>query len=339
MPSLTSQSECLAAAIAAMVVDTSRITGFGSDGSKTKTWTCSKGHLLQPCKATPGLCDGCSAKICKGDSVMDCRQCNFYLCEACHPQENKQEDWFWGPLSYFADVAAQEITEIATVMKDIGGEFEEFASDMSPFAACMAPEVDKTGDIEFPSGGDRRDKTAINRERPAQRKECEERAALAFSTSSSGSDCDGNDFSSNAVMLKKGRGVQRDVPPGQHKEHAKQSEPAKRVPQQPGMVEDLMDIGQHDLLDLDVAFIPAATSGIQQPVSSGHRIFVAEPAQFASFDDLFVGADLPAPKADVAHSLDLFLDLGGAQATGTAESKRVLGLAPPPPPATSLLMM
>merc|ERR550514_425677 len=46
---------------------------------------CPEGHSLQPAAAAPGKCDKCERKVHKGEMVMDCRQCNWYLCKACQP--------------------------------------------------------------------------------------------------------------------------------------------------------------------------------------------------------------------------------------------------------------
>merc|ERR1719284_371085 len=45
--------------------------------------TCRKGHVLQTAAAMAGKCDGCDKPVLKGQLVMDCRQCNFYLCKTC----------------------------------------------------------------------------------------------------------------------------------------------------------------------------------------------------------------------------------------------------------------
>jgi hypothetical protein len=45
--------------------------------------TCRKGHALQTAAAMAGSCDGCEKPVLKGELVMDCRQCNFYMCKNC----------------------------------------------------------------------------------------------------------------------------------------------------------------------------------------------------------------------------------------------------------------
>ena len=50
-------------------------------------WSCCpKGHRLVPYTTKgSGSCDGCGARLSKGDQVMDCGRCNWYLCDACLP--------------------------------------------------------------------------------------------------------------------------------------------------------------------------------------------------------------------------------------------------------------
>jgi len=48
---------------------------------------CPEGHMLHPWDAQPGACDGCGRRIFDGETVMDCRCCNWYLCEACHSRD------------------------------------------------------------------------------------------------------------------------------------------------------------------------------------------------------------------------------------------------------------
>lgn len=47
--------------------------------------TCKNGHTLCTAAAMEGNCDGCNKPVRKGQLVMDCRQCNFYLCSECLP--------------------------------------------------------------------------------------------------------------------------------------------------------------------------------------------------------------------------------------------------------------
>jgi hypothetical protein len=44
---------------------------------------CPAGHQMQPWIAKAGTCDGCARKVQNGEQVMDCRQCDWYLCDEC----------------------------------------------------------------------------------------------------------------------------------------------------------------------------------------------------------------------------------------------------------------
>ena len=49
--------------------------------------TCLQGHELRPSWSTfPGTCDGCGVRVRRLASGMDCRSCNWYLCNACCPE-------------------------------------------------------------------------------------------------------------------------------------------------------------------------------------------------------------------------------------------------------------
>merc|ERR1712228_1022838 len=48
---------------------------------------CLEGHVLLPWVARAGHCDGCHKRVQDGEHVMDCRKCNWYLCEACSAQD------------------------------------------------------------------------------------------------------------------------------------------------------------------------------------------------------------------------------------------------------------
>jgi hypothetical protein len=60
--------------------------GGGGGGDGDADATCPDGHPLvlytTPAYGT-GTCDGCDRDIAHGTKVMDCRQCNYYLCNQC----------------------------------------------------------------------------------------------------------------------------------------------------------------------------------------------------------------------------------------------------------------
>mmetsp|Transcript_122679 Transcript_122679/g.354620 ORF Transcript_122679/g.354620 Transcript_122679/m.354620 type:complete len:301 (+) Transcript_122679:56-958(+) len=124
-----------------MSIDKARIQGFGSDGQKDKIWHCPAGHHLQPRKATLGRCDLCKRCVPAGEPVMDCKECNWYLCNECHPQEQEEQDWFWGSLNFLIETAQQEMAEIKEEFKEMAGDVESFVSGMSFSGTCGAPEL------------------------------------------------------------------------------------------------------------------------------------------------------------------------------------------------------
>jgi len=46
---------------------------------------CPGGHSLILRAAGSGRCDGCHKAVAAGEQVMECRQCNWYLCATCRP--------------------------------------------------------------------------------------------------------------------------------------------------------------------------------------------------------------------------------------------------------------
>jgi hypothetical protein len=49
-----------------------------------RTWQCPKGHKLEACPATEGRCDGCQRRVATNQCVLNCKECNWYLCGSCH---------------------------------------------------------------------------------------------------------------------------------------------------------------------------------------------------------------------------------------------------------------
>jgi len=331
-----------------MPIEKSRITGFGSSGGE-KIWHCPEGHLLQPWKATPGICDGCQAKIHKGDCVMDCRECNYYLCEACHPQEKDDGDWLWGSLSYFAEATAQEFTEITTEFTEMAGDLETLVADMSPFAMCAAPQIDKSDtDFSIPNKKGKKPLGAKNRV-------CEEEEAAAERDRDLRDREQINNYST-ADLLKKpvrGKGDDAAAKRGQQAPRAKAQEvepqakkaqeqaveePAPPLPSKP--VEDLMDLGQHDLLDLDFEPAPA----VKAPAVAAPAVHAPAAHSVGALPDLLFDLGdaepaLPVVAKPVAAAFDEFhLDFDTPSAAAGAPTRTTLfSLAPPPAPAASLI--
>lgn len=91
--------------------------------------TCPSGHELHPWAALPGTCDGCGRKVREDEQVMDCRRCNWYLCEACLPRDRARDPSLWGTLSampyYAIDVAAHDLGAIANIVSSSIGARDE----------------------------------------------------------------------------------------------------------------------------------------------------------------------------------------------------------------------
>mmetsp|Transcript_149977 Transcript_149977/g.381231 ORF Transcript_149977/g.381231 Transcript_149977/m.381231 type:complete len:237 (-) Transcript_149977:306-1016(-) len=116
--------------MACIELDKSRIQGFGSDGC------CPESHFLKPTRASSTRCDGCNLRLQQGEVVMACEQCNYFLCQTCHPQQQEKPDWFWGSMSYMIGVACEEVTDAATEFKQVAGNLETFMSKLSLTASC-----------------------------------------------------------------------------------------------------------------------------------------------------------------------------------------------------------
>lgn len=293
--------------------------------------------MLQPWKAVPGICDGCKTKVHKGDCVMDCRTCNWYLCEACHPQEKEQEDWFWGPLSFFAEATAQEFTDIASEIKEMAGEFETFVSDMAPFAECTAPQVDKGSDMEFPPGKPEKKpqekKPGVHREKTRSQGQAPEEEKLA---------------AHREKPLNRGQASEE--------EPAQQEEEVVSKPAAP--MEDLMDLGQPDLLDFDqeLEFVGKVSDPPSAAQSAAPGSGAALDASTAALPDLLLGdfapfaaavpvpAPTPLPTGSAVPPVGFdcqLLDFDAPTASAVSAGKgstSLLSLAPPPPPAVPVLV-
>ena len=63
----------------------------GDSDQEHKPPRCPAGHELQLWAAGVGDCDGCSKRVQTGELVMDCRRCNWYLCNACCSTSEAQE--------------------------------------------------------------------------------------------------------------------------------------------------------------------------------------------------------------------------------------------------------
>ncbi|CAJ1327013.1 unnamed protein product [Effrenium voratum] len=155
-----------------MPLDKSRIQGFGSSNGPAQqesSWfassstaapqapKCPAGHELAPWCAKPGWCDGCGAKIKAGQPVMDCRQCNYYLCRTCAPQAEAEEEApsFWGAVASLTDMGSgpaisSALDNVALSIGDVidaaTQDMSEMASDFKSFVASAVGIEDESGD-------------------------------------------------------------------------------------------------------------------------------------------------------------------------------------------------
>jgi len=112
---------------------------------------CPSSHMLFSALAKRGNCDGCGKMVLRGEYVMNCDECNWYLCDICLPQDRNFSSPLWGALSYVVDSATQEITELAAGIQDL-----------VPGVSCAGPDAGSLQSEEIKVG-----RTPIVREAPA----------------------------------------------------------------------------------------------------------------------------------------------------------------------------
>ena len=63
-------------------------------GKENKPRECPAGHRLKRLNIgyIPGACDGCKTHMKVKEWVMDCCECNYYLCQSCCPQDGRRVD-------------------------------------------------------------------------------------------------------------------------------------------------------------------------------------------------------------------------------------------------------
>jgi len=204
----------------------SRMEGYGSDGSKPKVWHCPAGHSLKPWKATAGSCDGCNRKVAAGEYVMVCRQCNWYLCEQCHPQERQKK----GSLSAMADKLAQEFNDL----KDLADEVETHG----PLAACIA--VDP--------------KHLSSRNQQHGVRETDEEITVVQKSRA------------NRKAMQEDKKEKENKENEESQANIEEAEEAKdKIEEKPkAPLVDLLDIGQNDLLDMDAEPVSRSAPIVQK---------------------------------------------------------------------------
>lgn len=77
-------------------------------GSAASRGECPFGHELQPWTAPAGTCHGCGKQFPDGEQVMDCRRCEWLVCEICCPRSEARSS-LWGALSQWPFYAATKI--------------------------------------------------------------------------------------------------------------------------------------------------------------------------------------------------------------------------------------
>eukprot|EP00429_Kryptoperidinium_foliaceum_P074748 CAMPEP_0176224160 /NCGR_PEP_ID=MMETSP0121_2-20121125/21112_1 /TAXON_ID=160619 /ORGANISM="Kryptoperidinium foliaceum, Strain CCMP 1326" /LENGTH=335 /DNA_ID=CAMNT_0017563407 /DNA_START=58 /DNA_END=1062 /DNA_ORIENTATION=+ len=286
-----------------MPLDKSRIQGFGSDSAKEKVAQCPGGHTLQPWTAQPGTCDGCQQRIHAGDRVMDCRHCNWYLCNNCQPVvEEEEQDWFWGTMNYLVETVSKEVEEIREDFRDAADELGNFVSDFGFNTTCGAPSSAQFKHDEIRIGDDDDDDTtafgdAAKRETATPGDDAKEGEQPAPEKQSDAAAASGSREAAEA---------------GKDDEATPSTVASKPM-------EDLLDIGQDDLLSLE-----------QQPAAQA-----APPAAPAEIDLFGDTVDSPAAAAAVQAApaapaeLDLFGDTVDAPASAAAVQEAPAAQAAP----------
>jgi len=106
---------------------------------------CPAGHELQPWVARSGHCDGCTRQVQRGENVMDCRRCNWYLCRACCPQDTAQSRTLWGQISslpfYAVDAALEDMFGLASTVAQCA-ESKQIPEPEMVFSLCYEDSED-----------------------------------------------------------------------------------------------------------------------------------------------------------------------------------------------------
>jgi len=178
---------------------------------------------------------------------MACGQCNWYLCETCYPQQKEREDWFWGSVSYLVGVVCEEVTDAAAEFKQVGEDLEAYVSRMSLTSACMADVSQLTSEeVDFGPTTVVVEADSIDAEPQVREK---------------GEPC--------MATVRHGLRSKGILAVSEASAKAEATLPSLLAPAAPlpAALEDLVDIGQNDLLDIDIDIEPtaAATGGQRGP--------------------------------------------------------------------------
>merc|ERR1711963_1350202 len=119
------------------------------------------GHFLQPWRSQgAGSCDKCHCEVPDGEWVMDCRQCNWYLCELCHPQERERDRSFWNAIASALDTAAQDVshmrsdlnTEIGAILNMVTCHAPDKNDELLAEIEVIKPKKEKENKNSSPTG-------------------------------------------------------------------------------------------------------------------------------------------------------------------------------------------
>eukprot|EP00929_Paragymnodinium_shiwhaense_P103645 TRINITY_DN67288_c0_g1_i1.p1 TRINITY_DN67288_c0_g1~~TRINITY_DN67288_c0_g1_i1.p1 ORF type:complete len:780 (-),score=217.54 TRINITY_DN67288_c0_g1_i1:63-2402(-) len=125
--------ECSAAAPPAAARGRPRLTWQGDQIvlKAPQAAYCPKGHELRPWAAERGTCDGCSKGVEDDELVMDCRECDYYLCDGCLPQHRP---WRAGPEALLGGASAK--------LSSLGGSSSSVSRPKAQEQAAAAAEQD-----------------------------------------------------------------------------------------------------------------------------------------------------------------------------------------------------
>lgn len=113
-----------------------------STGTRACVTECPEGHALQPWVAPAGTCNGCGKKFPKGEQVMDCRRCDWLLCEMCCPRSSAK--WsIWGSLSQLPFYAAETID---AAFDSVEAAFDSVDAAIDEFTERHAATIDRITD-------------------------------------------------------------------------------------------------------------------------------------------------------------------------------------------------
>lgn len=286
--------------------------------------------MLQPSKAKSGKCGGCKTSVKKGSCVMDCRDCNWHLCQDCHPQESQdvEEDWFWGGLSYIVAEAQREITEITEEISGMTGDLETFVSDVFVKGGCTVIDGKQLQKDEISFG----DTTVapMNADRsiqPGKKVKGKKLSKLPTEKLPTKEASDADDIA-KAVPTPAVAPLSATGACGSAENAAEQADPPR--PQQAKQPQaDLLDLGQSDLLDMGLEpqrQVPMRAASPPVPLTPQQPAVLAEAARglaaaAAAGDDLLdldFGAAAAASVGNAGPVTDAMSDLEFGDFTAAA---------------------